>query len=515
MPIKINPIAILCCLILICGMSWSGAARADAALVISSEGRIDSVVVHRGWASVVRRVEIHMDASQIELQIDNLPTAVLADSVQAEIEGDAATVVVVRQIQVRKSTEGVLSAHIVLNVESENDDAAAIMESTITVNLQYVVRNADWMPAYSLRALTELGVASLEYDVIVGQNTGEDWNDVVLQVSSMQGNMAIWESTLQQSPADVTRNKPRSSRNNTADQDDSLDESNPWASLFDAVVGNGQLFAQHANSPSWENSPTIARSIKGRISVESGTMLQHASPPNSPADVETGFGLGETLGMNFEGGGMSSNHSNSPVPRAFPVRFRVDTMRSRSNFQFVGIPRLSQNALLVGSVRNIHTHHLLPGPVSVFKDGVLTGEIILPDFAPGDVLNIAYGLEEELLVHRRETSRDFRKTGLLSDGREHQLRYLLSVVNHTGKAVSLQLWDQIPITSNDDITIAVRDLSIPQSTDGTSTKDLLERGLLRWELTVPAGQSSSGAQRMVEYMLSISHHKDAAPRWIP
>ncbi|EJD04807.1 uncharacterized protein FOMMEDRAFT_80022 [Fomitiporia mediterranea MF3/22] len=58
----------------------------------------------------------------------------------------------------------------------------------IEVTFTYVVSNASWSPSYDLRAITEDGkhshTVSLHYCASIQQNTGEDWRDTAISVST-------------------------------------------------------------------------------------------------------------------------------------------------------------------------------------------------------------------------------------------------------------------------------------------------------------------------------------------
>ncbi|HVP74270.1 MAG TPA: mucoidy inhibitor MuiA family protein, partial [Phycisphaerales bacterium] len=52
------------------------------------------------------------------------------------------------------------------------------------VALTYLVANATWEPAYNIRAAGDLSSVQIEYDAMLTQRTGEDWDDVRLTLST-------------------------------------------------------------------------------------------------------------------------------------------------------------------------------------------------------------------------------------------------------------------------------------------------------------------------------------------
>ena len=64
--------------------------------------------------------------------------------------------------------------------------AAVPQSATVPVSLTYLVGNATWRPAYTVRGDPDAGTIALEFDAVVKQATGEDWRDVALVLSTAQ-----------------------------------------------------------------------------------------------------------------------------------------------------------------------------------------------------------------------------------------------------------------------------------------------------------------------------------------
>ncbi|MDP7112494.1 MAG: mucoidy inhibitor MuiA family protein, partial [Myxococcota bacterium] len=63
-------------------------------------------------------------------------------------------------------------------------DLAAVAGGPITVGLRYQVFGAGWWPAYNARLEESSAQVTLEYYGIVSQTTGEDWDEVDLELST-------------------------------------------------------------------------------------------------------------------------------------------------------------------------------------------------------------------------------------------------------------------------------------------------------------------------------------------
>src|SRR5690606_29412031 len=67
----------------------------------------------------------------------------------------------------------------------------------VTAQLTYLTYEATWEPAYNIRAAGDLSSMTVEYDAVITQRTGEDWNDVRLTLSTAQPTAAAHPPTIQ------------------------------------------------------------------------------------------------------------------------------------------------------------------------------------------------------------------------------------------------------------------------------------------------------------------------------
>ncbi len=500
---RISPQILLLVLLLVVSTNSRGLAGAESVTAFRDAGKITSVTAHRGWASVIRRVEVTLASNEVVLVVTDLPASAIHDSIHAEIVGESADAVTVREIQITQSNRvSYYDARVVLALNEVDADAEAIpvLNSIIALNINYIVTNVDWVPAYSIRADSEEVSVRIGCDIVIGQTTGESWDDVQLTVSSAPGTIPNWDSVFTPQPMGTTKDSAANRNTETDSSTNAPALGNPIQRLDDILGGDGAVFGSREISDifDWSDSPMVERTLSYPVSVASGTLDMPRTKVVSP------------------GGG--SVDTNQPLPsatsRSERVRFRLDEFMVRPPFRYVAAPSISQNAFLVGTVRNTRPHNLLPGPVAIYLDSHYAGEMIMPNLAPGELIDVAFGNEPDLLVHQRETGRSKHKTGLLGDGRETQIDYQIAIQNNTGKPARLEVWDQIPVAQSDEITISVDSLSHPLS-KGQEYVDLQRpRGLLRWDLPAPA-TSRLNAPLTLEYTLVISHHKDVDPAWIP
>ncbi|KAK0064422.1 protein F37C4.5 [Biomphalaria pfeifferi] len=76
------------------------------------------------------------------------------------------------------------------NTGHENRECIVVLdaekEDKVYLVVSYVVMGASWIPSYDLRMFTEEGSLKISYYGLIYQNSGEDWNDVKLYLSTAE-----------------------------------------------------------------------------------------------------------------------------------------------------------------------------------------------------------------------------------------------------------------------------------------------------------------------------------------
>jgi len=83
--------------------------------------------------------------------------------------------------QGKPTSNKVLGYDVVLELENS-------AEQTIDLTISYLVDNAGWVPNYDIRAKTDEKLVEITYKGRIYQNTGQEWNNIKLSVSSYKPN---------------------------------------------------------------------------------------------------------------------------------------------------------------------------------------------------------------------------------------------------------------------------------------------------------------------------------------
>lgn len=306
----------------------------------------------------------------------------------------------------------------------------------LTVELVYVVMGARWEPLYDLR----LNGAALDvtYLAQVAQNTGEDWRDVALALSTAQPALALTLPELQ--PWYVRPAPPI------------LPQAPPAAGAPKRAMMRATAVAEDAVSfAAAAPAPLAELAVEAAEVSEAGAALTYslAGRADIPGD----------------------NEPRKVTVAVFPLKPDVD---------YVTAPKLQAACYRRAKVRNESPYTLLPGSVQLFEGDEYLGATRLPSTAPDQEVELFLGADERLRVKRELAARDVDKT-LIGDKRRIRYAYMIEVENLRDAAQNVLVRDQLPVSRDEQIKVRL---------DGADPKpaEHSDLNLLEWKLALGKGE---------------------------
>ena len=325
----------------------------------------------------------------------------------------------------------------------------------VEVQLTYLVSNAGWAPAYSVRGSGDRSGVSVEYDAMVLQRTGEDWNDVRLALSTAQPSTASSPPAVEPWFVDVVLPPP-------------------------PPVAGGRVEAAETVAPA---PMMMADAMPGAPAGDPGRPGNDAAMAKAIEEFAASAAVSETgTAISFE----------LPRPVTLPSdsvrqqRTRIGTFEPETTFTYVAAPILTESVFLRGDMRNSSAFQLLPGKAQVFMGGDFIGETAMPSVAPKDEFRVYFGPDRALRAKREVLSKVTGSSGLFGGSTVTTWSDRISVDNGTGRDVRLELYDRRPVSRNEKIEARATNLSPALSTDKAYVEGRLPQGILRWDLAVPA-----------------------------
>jgi uncharacterized protein (TIGR02231 family) len=323
----------------------------------------------------------------------------------------------------------------------------------LDLTLSYTVPSASWTPAYDARVNTADRAVELGYFGVVRQNTGEDWREVALTLSTAR-------PSLGGGPAPLT----------------------PWT--LDVRIPIQMLEMPRVQ----DNRRELSQRAKASdaITLQSFAVASEQEATFSQASVETA-----ATSATFRIVAPTTLASDNA-----PQKVSITTTRLTATPEYLAIPKRMPAAFLTTKVTNTSDYPFLAGAMNVFLDGTFVAATQLRAVQPGEKFDLALGVDEGIALKRKLVNRFAEDTGLIGNGRRVTYEFLLSVQNNKKTAERVVLLDQLPISRNE--KIVVKHLS-PEPKDQKSDAE----GTLKWTLDLKPGE-----KREVTLKFSVDYPAD-------
>ncbi|MEX0971477.1 MAG: DUF4139 domain-containing protein [Paracoccaceae bacterium] len=303
------------------------------------------------------------------------------------------------------------------------------------LEISYLVGPAFWRPLYDISlSLGETPALLVERNIQVLQDTGENWEDIALTLSTA---MPSAQSAPSEIYALIARIDP------------------PMRLEAADAMGAIAMAAPPAPMVRAEEAPR-ARVLAAVASFQGQTVVY--SMPDA---------------VSLAGDGTE-------------VQLALDRKEMDVEVTALAVPRSDATAFYMAQVTNGSDEVLLPGNARLFRDGAMIGAFQLPLTAAGNTIDIPFGAIEGLLVSHRILSREEGDTGVFTSSNRRGDRFVITAENVTAMPFDLRILDRIPVSEQEDLTVNVS--ASPRITEtGVDGK----RGVVAWDLTLAVGAQQS------------------------
>jgi uncharacterized protein (TIGR02231 family) len=309
--------------------------------------------------------------------------------------------------------------------------------------LTYQTGAASWRTAYDARLDTAAkdGKPSLEFlrRAVITQQTGEDWTNVALAVSTVGARRAA--SAPNVTPQLVSFVAP------------------PVMARAKAVAP-----APGAVGPADEarNAPAAPAAAMQRA--------QEAVADLAASTYAAVFNIAGLVSVPGDGSAKSLVLSSRVIEPKLTIRTT---------------PALDPSAYLEARLTNEDEAPLTPGVATVQRDGLYVGQTRLPLVAPGDDADFGFGADDRVNVARVPVKRRENEPGWFGQTKTDAREYKTSVKNLHDFPVHVTVIDQIPFSENSAITVE----TLPQTTPPTQKQVDDKRGVMSWSFELGAGEA--------------------------
>jgi len=211
----------------------------------------------------------------------------------------------------------------------------------------YITRNAGWYPSYDIRANDTKSPVQLAYKAQVVQNTGYDWKNVKIILSTSN-------------PA-VGGNKP---------------ELNNWyVNIYDPSASKPVLRTARYKNEEYESDKKSSESASYAWSdkdVNAGTVAEYTSEVETTLSVEFAIGLPYTILSGGKG-----------------QQVDIKNIDLAADYQYAVVPKLELSAFLLARITKWDTYNILSGNANIYFEGTFVGKTFIDASNTLDTLNIS------------------------------------------------------------------------------------------------------------------------------
>lgn len=326
------------------------------------------------------------------------------------------------------------------------------------LDISYLVSSAGWTPMYDLRSEIAVGNVNLNYKAQVYQNTGVDWNEVPLTIST-----------------------------NNPYQNKTKPELHPWYVDFYAY---NQVQSRSGNKP----APSSALEKKAEsYGFDAPTTANGAVMEDAEVDASYAYDFVEV------------------VDNVISAEFRIDlpyTIKSNNqkhmvlvknvdlaaDYKYYTVPKYDKSAYLVAQISKLDELQLVPAKANIYFDGAYMGETYLDPTTMDDTLHLSLGKDPNIIVKRTLLENE-SKERVVGTKMERSYAYVIEVKNLKSKSIEIIIQDQVPVTTNPEIEISSSELSKGSLNART--------GIVEWNVTI---KPNSSKEIFLTYV--VKHDKD-------
>lgn len=314
----------------------------------------------------------------------------------------------------------------------------------VPLEINYLTQVASWAPFYDLRADSTSEPINMLYKAQVVQQTGIDWKNVKLTLSSGVPNQNNEAPLLQ-----------------------------AWFLRYGNIfkIGRGD----------YNNSDARINTLQGQVAG-----LNVAQGKSAP-------GASEEIQYDRANVGSYTSITENQLNISFDIDVPYDILSNGkkhsvtlkeielpASYKHYAVPKLDKEAFLLAELKDYSKYNLLKGEANIIFENMYIGKTFIDPNQTSDTLRLSMGRDKKISI-KREKITDKSGTKFLSSYREQTFTYEITLRNNKKDEVDLMLKDQYPLSTDKDIEVELLK-------DGNAQVNK-ETGILTWELKLKPGET--------------------------
>jgi uncharacterized protein (TIGR02231 family) len=321
--------------------------------------------------------------------------------------------------------------------------------TSVELEVNYLVEKAGWNAVYDLRAINTKSPIQLSYKANVYQNTGEEWKNVRLKLSTANPTLSGMKPEL-----------------------------TIWYLNFYERMSRGGYDAK---------KKVLSSMSPSAVSEQSARYKEEEAEPERIADftttVQTSLSTEFDIALPY-----TVNSSNKPT------LIDIRNHELKAAYTYSVAPKLDTDAFLIAHALGWEEFSLLPGEANIFFEGTFVAKTSINPNTIKDTLSISLGRDKRIVV-KREKLKEYVSKKLIGTNQRDDYAYEISIRNAKSEPITITVQDQVPISQNSQIEVIVEDVG--------SARHNKDTGKLTWEIELQPNEA-----KKVRYRFGIKYPKD-------
>lgn len=338
---------------------------------------------------------------------------------------------------------------------------SAQKETAATIDLSYQVGQAKWSPAYHLDVKESEAQPEFVLDMygLISQQTGEDWVNVKLLLSTARPHLGLNRPTPYPHYLDVFKDAPQAT----------------------APLRTGRMLQMESMLPS---EPEVGASADANLEEFS----------ESSANVQEG----EVI--TFEISEAVTIRSGSSTEKV-----KVAGSALEGKLTFVAVPAMMPYVYREALLQNTTPFPIISGSVNLFSDGSFVGKNWIAHTPRNQEFRLPVGISEELLVEHKLAKRFEEDSGIIKAHRKIRSDYEITAKNLSSKERDLIVLEPVYLSRNEKIIVKLTAQKPPPLQLDVAERIQAQEGILEWQVKLaPKAEQVIRHSVIVEFPADLS-----------
>jgi uncharacterized protein (TIGR02231 family) len=353
------------------------------------------------------------------------------------------------------------------------------------LEVHYVVSDAGWAAIYDLESGSlDAPTIQLKYRALAFNNTGIDWNNVKMTLSTADPLQTATQPSMQ-----VWNLSDYSADQLTAISNLSVTNSNLYSNGLNAnSIQNWNMITKDVTSQQAEVQRILGEDWNASVDYETDLYRRYqADRVNAPIANRAVFDVPD-INVDFP----IAEPYTIPSDKK-PYSMDIDTFSLPVSYKYFAVPKLDKDAFLLAQILGWEDLNLVSGPVNIYQGRKYIGQSNLDIRNLSDTLSVSLGRDKDVVVTRLKV-KGKTSNQLLGGTKKSTVAYNISVRNNHTQPIFIQINDQVPISNDKEVIVTVDDMA------GAVFEEKI--GGLSWDMNLQPAETKT-----VEFGFSIKYPK--------